>query len=81
MRQGGGAIGSGQLSAFGASPWQFGLALGGALGAVGAGAIGVLAALARWQARVDAEASWLAAVPSSSADDREDGDEADALAG
>jgi hypothetical protein len=49
--QGGGAIGSGRLTAFGASPWRFGLAVGAAL-AVGAGAsLAALAALGWWRRR------------------------------
>lgn len=49
--QGGGSIGSGSLSAIGASPWQFGLALGGALAVVAAATAATLAALAWWRAR------------------------------
>jgi hypothetical protein len=49
--QGGGAIGSGRLSAFGASPWQFGLALGAALAVVGLASLGALAVLAWWRGR------------------------------
>ena len=49
--QGGGAIGSGRLSTVGASPWQFGLAIGGALAAVSAVSLSSLAGLAWWRAR------------------------------
>jgi hypothetical protein len=51
--QGGGAIGSGRLAAVGASPWQFGLAMGAAIGVVATAAIGVLAATARWRDRAE----------------------------
>ena len=79
--QGGGAIGSGRLSAFGASPWQFGLAVGGALGAVAAASVGVLAALAWWRARADEEMrTFLSAVPSAHGD-ADDADGEDVLAG
>jgi hypothetical protein len=83
--QGGGAIGSGRLSAFGASPWQFGLALGGALAATTGVAVSAFAALARWRSRAVQEAEpltiWarLTAVHSGAADD--DPDEQDVLAG
>jgi hypothetical protein len=49
--QGGGAIGSGPLATVGASPWQFGLALGGALAAVAAATLAAFAALAWWRDR------------------------------
>ena len=48
---GGGAIGSGRLNAIGPSPWQFGLAVGVALGAVSSAALGALAALSWWRER------------------------------
>jgi Family of unknown function (DUF6350) len=84
--QGGGAIGSGRLSAFGASPWQFGLAAGAAMSIVAAASIGALQALAWWRARAAdrvAEAGATLAAVLSVADDAADGDdaEADVLAG
>jgi hypothetical protein len=51
--QGGGAIGSGRLSAFGASPWRFGLAVGAALAVISGAALGALAALAWWRSRAE----------------------------
>jgi hypothetical protein len=47
--QGGGAVGSGRLSAFGASPWKFAVATGGAVGVVGASFTGALLALSWWR--------------------------------
>ena len=41
----------GRLSAFGVSPWQFGLAVGAALFVVAAVSIGALQALSWWRAR------------------------------
>jgi hypothetical protein len=82
--QGGGAIGSGRLSTFGASPWQFGLALGAALGGVSVTAVAALAGLAWWRSRVVDEAQpptmWarLTAVRAHADDDA---DEEDVLAG
>lgn len=69
--QGGGGIGSGRLSAFGASPWQLGLAVAGAVGAVSVAAVGALAALAWWRARGAAGDGppALAAVPADAADE------------
>jgi hypothetical protein len=83
--QGGGAIGSGRLSAFGASPWRFGLAVGGALSVLAAASIGSLQAVSWWRERgserVAAAAAALTAVLSV-ADDAADGDdEEDVLAG
>ena len=49
--QGGGAIGSGRLSAVGVSPWQFALAIGGALAVVATASLAALAALAWWRER------------------------------
>jgi hypothetical protein len=51
--QGGGAIGAGRLRAFGASPWQFGLAVAAGLAAVSGCALCAFAALAWWRARGD----------------------------
>jgi hypothetical protein len=62
--QGGGAIGSGRLSSFGASPWQFGLAVAGALAIVSSASLSSLAALAWWRARraADAASPWSASL-------------------
>jgi hypothetical protein len=88
--QGGGAIGSGRLSTFGASPWQFGLAAGGALAAVSAASLSSLAALAWWRNRTpaedaDAPAVVLTAVPAGVRGETPDGStdaaESDSLAG
>ncbi len=93
--QGGGAIGSGRLSAFGASPWQFGLAAGAGVGAVAAAALAGLGAIAWWRSRDDSlgsavRASLVAVVsrPESPADDESpaegcatEADDADASAG
>jgi hypothetical protein len=49
--QGGGAIGSGRLRAFGASPWQFGLAAGAGLAVVAGASLGALALLGWWRKR------------------------------
>jgi hypothetical protein len=49
--QGGGAIGSGRLHAFGASPWQFGAATGAALAVVAGATTAALGALAWWRGR------------------------------
>jgi hypothetical protein len=84
--QGGGSIGSGRLSAFGASPWQFGLAMGAALAVVAGIALSGLAAVA-WRRARAAEAegvprATLAAVMSAAEDeDVADGDGEDVLAG
>ena len=51
--QGGGAIGSGRLNAIGASPWQFGLALGVALAAGTAVVLAVAALVARLRRRAE----------------------------
>ena len=51
--QAGGAIGSGRLSAFGASPWRFGLAIGGAVAVVAVSTVGVLATVAWLRDRRD----------------------------
>jgi hypothetical protein len=83
--QGGGAIGSGRLSAFGASPWQFALASSGAVAAAALATVGVLAAVAWLRARrtqdgLDRPA--LAAVPAAvAAADTEEDAEADILDG
>jgi hypothetical protein len=83
---GGGAIGSGRLSAFGVSPWQFGLALAAPLAVVAALALTALAAVARWRARCAEDADdavhaplTLAAVLTADddADDPADGDDLD----
>lgn len=88
--QAGGAIGSGRMSAFGASPWQFGLATGAAVGVVATAAAGALGALAWWRARRAADADHadevdaapqLAAVAVVAADGPYDDPEADILAG
>lgn len=83
--QGGGSIGSGRLSAFGASPWQFGLSVAGAVAAVAVAAVAALAVLGWWRARGDADDAarpTLAAVPASTADAESDDDAgADTLAG
>ncbi|HZC72126.1 MAG TPA: DUF6350 family protein, partial [Jatrophihabitans sp.] len=75
--QGGGAIGSGRLSVFGASPWQFGLAVGLALGLASVACLGVRQALAWWGSaaaeRNRARAATLAAVLSVD-DDADDAD-------
>lgn len=57
--QGGGAIGSGRLSAVGVSPWQLGAAFGAGLGAIGGVALAALGVLAWWRGR-GAEAPGLA---------------------
>lgn len=49
--QGGGAIGSGRLSALGASPWQFGLATGAGAAAVAAATLGGLGVIGWWRNR------------------------------
>lgn len=49
--QGGGSIGSGRLTAVGASPWRFGLAVGAGLAVVGGAALGALALLDWWRGR------------------------------
>jgi hypothetical protein len=64
--QGGGSIGSGRLSTFGASPWQFGLSVAGAVAGVATAAVGALGLLGWWRARQavdEAERPALAAVP------------------
>lgn len=53
--QGGGALGSGRLSAFGASPWQVGLAIGVAVGAVCSAALAAGAGLRWWRMRSTAQ--------------------------
>jgi hypothetical protein len=84
--QGGGAIGSGRLSAFGASPWQFGLAVGAALSVMAAVSIASLQAVSWWRERgserIASAAAALTAVLSV-ADNAADGDddEDDILAG
>jgi Family of unknown function (DUF6350) len=88
--QAGGAIGSGRLSAFGASPWRFGLATGAAVGVVASAAVGALAALAWWRARrartaddadgVD-EAPQLVAVVATAVEETHEDPGADVLAG
>jgi hypothetical protein len=78
--QGGGAIGSGRLSAFGTSPWRFGLATGAALGAVAGVSVGALALLAWWRARGTDRVAGLATRLSAVlkvADDSPAGDDAD----
>jgi hypothetical protein len=83
--QGGGSIGSGRLSAFGASPWKFGLSAAGAVTVVATATVGALAVLGWWRGRqrVDnAERPALAAVARKV--DEEDADDdagADFLAG
>lgn len=84
--QGGGAIGDGRLSAFGASPWQFGLALGAGLAVVGAAALAALAGLAWLRARDDASpgvvrATLTAVTTAISRDGTSDADRDDKLAG
>ncbi|MDT4987748.1 MAG: hypothetical protein QOI74_1842 [Micromonosporaceae bacterium] len=85
--QGGGAIGSGRLRAFGASPWQFGLAIGGGLAAVGGTSMAALAGLAWWRGRGGGSSgglrSTLAAVASAVSRDETvpDADQDDKLAG
>jgi hypothetical protein len=92
--QAGGAIGSGRLSAFGASPWQFGLATGAAVGAVAMVAVGALSALAWWRAwrarravdmaddpGVDDELPQLATVTAVATDEADEEPESDSLAG
>ncbi len=49
--QAGGAIGSGRLHAIGASPWQFGLALGVALAVAGSAVLGVAALVTQLRGR------------------------------
>jgi hypothetical protein len=49
--QAGGAIGDARLSAVGASPWQFGLAIAGALLVAAEAALAALAALDWWRTR------------------------------
>jgi hypothetical protein len=78
--QGGGAIGSGRLSAFGTSPWRFGLATGAALGAVAGVSVGALALLAWWRSRGTDRVAGLATRLSAVlkvADDSPAGDDAD----
>jgi hypothetical protein len=49
--QAGGGIGSGHLSAVGASPWRAALAVGAELGIAGAAWLGAAAALQAWRRR------------------------------
>lgn len=84
--QAGGAIGSGRLSAFGASPWQFGLALGAGLALVSGAALGALAGLAWWRSRDDelpgvVRATLTAVTSMVTRDDPDDADEDGKLAG
>jgi hypothetical protein len=84
--QGGGSIGSGRLSAFGASPWQFGLAVGAALAVVASTSLSGLAAVAWWRSRGTDEsdeplATLVAVAPAAADDDGADADGADVLAG
>jgi Family of unknown function (DUF6350) len=82
--QGGGSIGSGRLSAFGASPWRVGLSVAGAVAVVATAAVGALALLGWWRRRAADEAGRpaLTAVPAD-LDQSDTGDdaEADSLAG
>ena len=83
--QGGGSIGSGRLSAFGASPWKFGTATAGAVAVVATATVGALAVLGWWRARQaadDVQRPTLAAVLGR-ADEADDDDDAgaDILAG
>jgi hypothetical protein len=88
--QGGGSIGSGALSAVGASPWQFGLAVGGTLGVAAAATVTALGALAWWRARplaasigaasigaASIAAASVGAEPDADADDDDDDDDED----
>ena len=85
--QGGGSIGSGRLSAFGASPWQFGLSTAGAVAVVAFAAVAAFAVLGWWRARRTADADAdarpaLAAVLADLVEPVADDDpEADSLAG
>jgi Family of unknown function (DUF6350) len=84
--QAGGAIGNGRLSAFGASSWQFGLALGAGLAVVSEAALGALAALAWWRSRDDeapglVRATLTAVTSVVTRDDPDDADEDGKLAG
>ena len=92
--QGGGSIGSGALSAVGASPWQFGVAIGGALALVASASLAALAALARWRARERTDLAAPRSAPltallrvidrgdaDDTADEGDDGDEGNSLAG
>jgi hypothetical protein len=83
--QAGGSIGSGRLSAFGASPWKFGLTTAGAVGAVAIGALAALAALEWWRAgraTKDERRPVLTAVHAGVDEpDSDDGTEAGVLAG
>jgi hypothetical protein len=83
--QGGGSIGSGRLSAFGASPWKFGLTMSGAVVVVATATVGALAVLAWWRARQamdKSERPTLAAILGRVDDDDADDDAgADVLAG
>ncbi|MFN2561158.1 MAG: DUF6350 family protein [Jatrophihabitans sp.] len=83
---GGGAIGSGRLRAFGASPWQFGLALGAGLAVVSGAALGALAGVAWWRSRDDElpgvmRATLTAVTSMVTRDDPGDADEDGKLAG
>lgn len=91
--QAGGAIGSGRLSSFGASPWQFGLATGAAVGVVATLGVGALCALEWLRTRRAATALEgaepgnadglppLAAVAVAATEEADDEPEADSLAG
>jgi hypothetical protein len=87
--QGGGSIGSGRLSAVGASPWQFGLAIGAALAVIAGLSLAALAALEWWRARTpdpahSLRARLVAVVTSRAAeqdDDADDAEEENVLAG
>jgi hypothetical protein len=82
--QGGGSIGSGRLSAFGASPWKVGLSVAGAVAVVATATVGALALLGWWRRRAvdEARRPALAAVPADlDQSDTDDDGEADSLAG
>src|SRR5262249_1976472 len=83
--QGGGAIGSGRLSAFGASPWKFGLLTGGAVGVAATATVGAVTLLGWSRARRVGGAAGrpaLAAIAGLAAeDDASDDAETDILAG
>ena len=81
----GGAIGSGRLSAVGASPWQFGLAVAGGAAAVAVPSLAGLTALEWWRARQQGDEPALPAllrsVPGLRSSGPDDGKSEDQLAG